>query len=105
MVTPINDLSWNKGSYGVLELVASTLAMFSGRSLVFTTLLQAGAIPALNKLLNPLFPTAVVINAANAVGNMSEDLNVRLSFRANGGVGSLVRLMRDDVDSTVQVRV
>ena len=85
-------------------MVASTLAMFSGRTSAYSALLQAGAIPALHKLLSPLFPTVVVINAANAVGNMSEDLNFRLSFRANGGVGALVRLLRDDVDSAVQVR-
>ena len=78
--------------------------MFSGRSSAFATLIQAGAVTALNKLLSPLFPTVVVINAANAVGNMSEDLNFRLSFRANGGVGALVRLLRDDVDAAVQVR-
>lgn len=51
-----------------------------------------------------MFPTVVVINVANAIGNLADDLNVRLSLRANGGVGSLVRLLRDDVDPAVQVR-
>ena len=46
----------------------------------------------------------VVINVANAIGTLADDLNVRLSLRANGGVGSLVRLLRDDVDPAVQVR-
>ena len=53
---------------------------------------------------SPLFPTVVVINVANAIGTLADDLNVRLSLRANGGVGSLVRLLRDDVDPAVQVR-
>ena len=34
---------------------------------------------------------------------MADDLKFRLSFRANGGIGSIVRLLRDDVDPAVQV--
>ncbi|GAX79983.1 hypothetical protein CEUSTIGMA_g7422.t1 [Chlamydomonas eustigma] len=92
----------NEGSYGVLELAASTLAMFSGRPSAIPSLLKFGAIPAIVTLLSPLFPPVVVINAANSVGNVADDMNARLSFRANGGVGSLVRLLRDDVEVSVQ---
>lgn len=41
----------SQGSYGVLELAASTLAMFAGRAAAIPVLLQSGAVPAMNKLL------------------------------------------------------
>lgn len=43
-----------------------------------------------------------VVNVANAVGNLAGDSGARLAFRAAGGVGALVRLLRPDVDPTAQ---
>ncbi|GAX82754.1 hypothetical protein CEUSTIGMA_g10180.t1 [Chlamydomonas eustigma] len=92
-----------EGSYRVLELAASTLAMFSGRASALPALLKYGAVPAMIKLLSPLFPQVIVITAADALGNLSENVSARLSFRGHGGVGSLVRLLRNDVDSSVKI--
>mmetsp|Transcript_27752 Transcript_27752/g.70743 ORF Transcript_27752/g.70743 Transcript_27752/m.70743 type:complete len:579 (-) Transcript_27752:845-2581(-) len=91
-----------KGSLGVLELATSTLAMFASRPAAARALADAGAVPLMVRLLSPLFPTVAVVNVANAVGNLAGDSGARLSFRAGGGVGALVRLLRPDVDATAQ---
>jgi hypothetical protein len=38
----------------------------------------------------PRAPQVAVVNVANAMGNLSADTEVRLGFRAAGGVGALV---------------
>ncbi len=43
-----------------------------------------------------------MVNTANAVGSLASSEAARLSFRANGGVGAAVRLLRPDVDASAQ---
>mmetsp|Transcript_25551 Transcript_25551/g.55657 ORF Transcript_25551/g.55657 Transcript_25551/m.55657 type:complete len:586 (-) Transcript_25551:158-1915(-) len=92
----------SKGSLGVLELATSTLAMFSQRPSATDAIVASGAVPAMVRLLSPLYPAVAVVNVANTVGNLAGDVNVRLAFRAGGGVGALVRLLRSDVESSAQ---
>lgn len=92
----------SKGSFSVMELASSTLAMFAGRPSAIPALLATGALPAMTKALSPLFPSAVVINLANAMGSIANNLDARLAVRAAGGVGALVRLLRSDVEPAVQ---
>ncbi|KAJ9513643.1 hypothetical protein QJQ45_006201 [Haematococcus lacustris] len=87
---------------GVMELASSTLAMLAGRAPVAGLMHAAGSLSVMVKLLSPLFPTVVVVNVSNAVGNLAPDAPCRLAFRAAGGVGALVRLLRSDVDTTAQ---
>ena len=86
----------NKGSFGVLELATSTLCMFSQRPAAAELLHEQGALPALVKLLSPLFPSVAVVNTANTAGNLAHDPLSRQAFRSAGGVGALVRLLRPD---------
>jgi hypothetical protein len=44
----------------------------------------------------------VVVNVANAVGCLAATSAARLAFRAGGGVGALVRLLRPDVEPAAQ---
>ncbi|KAL6749228.1 armadillo-type protein [Haematococcus lacustris] len=92
----------SKGAAGVMELASSTLAMLAGRAPVAGLMHAAGSLSVMVKLLSPLFPTVVVVNVSNAVGNLAPDAPCRLAFRAAGGVGVLVRLLRSDVDTTAQ---
>lgn len=85
-----------------MELAASTVAMFAGRASAVPVLLSAGAMPVICRILSPLFAPGVVSSIASAVGNMADNLDARLAFRAHGGVSALVRLLRPDVDSAVQ---
>lgn len=85
-----------------MELAASTVAMFAGRASAVPVLLAAGAVPVICRILSPLFAPGVVTSIASAVGNMADNLDARLAFRAHGGVSALVRLLRPDVDGPVQ---
>ena len=60
-----------QGSAGVLELGASTLAMFSSRAGGAVAFAEAFAVPVLVKLLSPLYAPVVVVNIANAIGNLA----------------------------------
>lgn len=60
-----------QGSAGVLELASSTLAMFSSRAGAGAAFAEASTAPVLIKLLSPLFPPAVVLNATNTIGSMA----------------------------------
>ncbi|EFJ40754.1 hypothetical protein VOLCADRAFT_108020 [Volvox carteri f. nagariensis] len=91
-----------EGNAGVLELGASTLAMFSTRAGSSAAFTESCSVPVLVKLLSPLYPPVVVVNIANAIGNLAEDLDIRLALRSGGGVGALVRLLRPDCESSVQ---
>ncbi|KAG2490283.1 hypothetical protein HYH03_011235 [Edaphochlamys debaryana] len=91
-----------EGNAAVLELGASSLAMFSGRPGASTAFVEASAVPVLVKLLSPLYAPVVVVNIANAIGNLAEDLDVRLALRSGGGIGALVRLLRPDCEGAVQ---
>lgn len=92
----------SKGVAGVLELGTSTLAMFAARPALSQAVVDAGAVSVLIKLLSPLYPTVAVVNTANAIGHLSSFEPARLAFRASGGVGALVRLLRPDVDASAQ---
>eukprot|EP00198_Chlamydomonas_reinhardtii_P009521 XP_001698858.1 predicted protein [Chlamydomonas reinhardtii] len=61
-----------EGSAGVLELGASTLAMFSSRAGGAVAFAEAFAVPVLVKLLSPLYAPVVVVNIANAIGNLAD---------------------------------
>lgn len=91
-----------EGAVGVLELGASALAMFSSRAGAGAAFADSGTVAVLTKLLSPLYAPVVVVNVANAVGNLSEDVDVRLTLRGGGGVGALVRLLRGDCEASVQ---
>ncbi|PNW72513.1 hypothetical protein CHLRE_16g687182v5 [Chlamydomonas reinhardtii] len=91
-----------EGSAGVLELGASTLAMFSSRAGGAVAFAEAFAVPVLVKLLSPLYAPVVVVNIANAIGNLADDLDIRLALRSGGGIGALVRLLRPDCEASVQ---
>ncbi|KAG2434292.1 hypothetical protein HXX76_008016 [Chlamydomonas incerta] len=91
-----------EGSAGVLELGASTLAMFSSRVGGAAAFAEAFAVPVLVKLLSPLYAPVVVVNTANAIGNLADDLDIRLALRSGGGIGALVRLLRPDCEAAVQ---
>ncbi|KXZ43813.1 hypothetical protein GPECTOR_80g173 [Gonium pectorale] len=91
-----------EGNAGVLELGASTLAMFSTRVGAAAAFAEAGTTPVLVKLLSPLYAPVVVVNTANTIGNLAEDLDIRLSLRSGGGIGALVRLLRPDCEASVQ---
>lgn len=56
---------------GVLELGASALAMFSSRAGAGAAFADSGTVAVLTKLLSPLYAPVVVVNVANAVGNLS----------------------------------
>ncbi|GIL89985.1 hypothetical protein Vretimale_17956 [Volvox reticuliferus] len=91
-----------EGNAGVLELGASTLAMFSTRAGAAAAFTEASTTSVLVKLLSPLYAPVVVVNIANAIGNLAEDLDIRLALRSGGGIGALVRLLRPDCESSVQ---
>ncbi|KAG2447415.1 hypothetical protein HYH02_007742 [Chlamydomonas schloesseri] len=91
-----------EGSAGVLELGASTLAMFSSRAGGGAAFTEAFAVPVLVKLLSPLYAPVVVVHIANAIGNLADDLDIRLALRSGGGIGALVRLLRPDCEASVQ---
>jgi hypothetical protein len=59
---------------------------------------------ALVNLLTPLQPTAVVENAAAALGSLAGHAGGRLALRSLGGVGALVRLLKADCPARMQVR-
>uniref|UniRef100_A0A7S3RAC6 SAM domain-containing protein n=1 Tax=Dunaliella tertiolecta TaxID=3047 RepID=A0A7S3RAC6_DUNTE len=86
----------------VLELATSTLTMFSQRPSASRALYDSGITSLAVKLLSPLLPTVAVVNVANAMGNLAAETDIRLGFRAAGGVGALVRLLRPDVEPTAQ---
>eukprot|EP00798_Chlamydomonas_sp_ICE-L_P012446 gene12446-15650_t len=90
------------GTYGVLELATSTAAMFSQRAYAVPMMYDNGAVAVLIRLLSPVFPSVCVVHVANALGNLSSDLSCRLTMRSGGGVGALVRLLRSDVEGSVQ---
>lgn len=90
------------GSYSVMELAASTLAMFAARPAALPALLAASALSVMVRAMSPLYPATVVTHLANALGSMAGSLDARLALRAAGGVGALVRLLRSDVDGSVQ---
>lgn len=77
--------------------------MLSQRSAAYEPLANAGAIPALLQLLDPLQSPAAVDNAAKALGNLSADLAARCLIRNGGGVGAFVRMLKDDCPDTMQV--
>ncbi|GLC34368.1 hypothetical protein PLESTB_000736600 [Pleodorina starrii] len=91
-----------EGNAGVLELGASTLAMFATRTGSAAAFAEACTTPVLVKLLSPLYAPVVVVNIANTIGNLAEDLDIRLALRSGGGIGALVRLLRPDCESSVQ---
>ncbi|GFR52021.1 hypothetical protein Agub_g14445 [Astrephomene gubernaculifera] len=91
-----------EGNSGVLELGASTLAMFSTRAGAAVAFAEACTAPVLIKLLSPLYAPVVVVNVANTIGNLAEDLDMRLALRTGGGIGALVRLLRPDCEASVQ---
>lgn len=87
------------------DLAAATLCMLSQRTPAHEPLASAGAIPALLQLLDPLQSACAVDNAAKALGNLSADAACRSLMRSSGGVGALVRLLKDDCPDTMQVRI
>lgn len=91
-----------KGSQVVTDLAAATLCMLSQRTPAHEPLASAGAIPALLQLLDPLQSACAVDNAAKALGNLSADAACRSLMRSSGGVGALVRLLKDDCPDTMQ---
>ncbi|PNH01380.1 hypothetical protein TSOC_012741, partial [Tetrabaena socialis] len=91
-----------EGNAAVLELGASTLAMFSSRAGAGLAFYEATTAPLLVKLLSPLYAPVVVVNVANTIGNLAEEVDIRLALRSGGGVGALVRLLRPDCEASVQ---
>jgi hypothetical protein len=93
----------SQGSQVVTDLASATLCMLSQRTPAHEPLASAGAIPALLQLLDPLQSPCAVDNAAKALGNLSADATCRSLIRSSGGVGALVRMLRDDCPDTMQV--
>lgn len=77
--------------------------MLSQRAAAHEPLARAGAIPALLQLLDPLQSPCAVDNAAKAIGNLSADTACRSLIRSSGGVGALLRMVKDDCPDTMQV--
>ncbi|KAG1659281.1 hypothetical protein FOA52_008210 [Chlamydomonas sp. UWO 241] len=90
------------GSFAVMELSASTLSMMSVRPHGARALAAAGGAPVVARLLSPRFPSVISEHVAVAAGSLAADIDGRLSFRAHGGVGALVRLLRSDIEAGVQ---
>lgn len=88
---------------GVMELAAATLLMFSQRESCWELLREKGALQTCIQLLSPLYTSQVVQSATGVVGNVARDVDCRLAFRAAGGVGALVRLLRPDCDKIMQL--
>ncbi len=95
--------SCTDGTFGILELAAGTLCMFSQRSATHGTLLRLEAVPALTGLLDPELSPSCVENAASALGNLGGHVCCRAAVRSGGGIGALVRLLRADTPSRIQV--
>lgn len=55
----------------MLELGASTIAMFSTRAGAAAAFIEASTTPVIVKLLSPLYAPVVVVNVANAIGNLA----------------------------------
>lgn len=94
-----------QGSQVVCDLAAATLCMLSQRVAAHEPLANAGAIPALLQLLDPLQSPCAEDNAAKALGNLSADTACRSLIRSSGGVGALLRMVKDDCPDTMQVGV
>ncbi len=77
---------------GVLELGASALAMFSSRAGAGAAFADSGTVPVLAKLLSPLYAPVVVVNVANAVGNLSGGCGHRRTWRCVAVRSAHVRL-------------
>lgn len=87
-----------------MELATSALAMFAQRPWAHDLVHSSGAVQHLVAALNPLQPAVVVEHAANALGSLATSGRCRAAIRGAGGIGVLVRLLRRDTDSIVQVR-
>lgn len=87
----------------VADLAAAMLCMLSQRTPAHEPMATAGAIPALLQLLDPLQSPCAVDNAAKALGNLSADVACSALICSNGGVGALVRMLKDDCPDTMQV--
>ncbi len=55
----------------MLELGASALAMFAARPGAGVAFSEAGSVGVLVRLLSPLYAPVIVVNAANALGNLA----------------------------------
>lgn len=77
--------------------------MLSQRTAAHEPLANAGSIPALLQLLDPVQSPCAVDNAAKALGNLSGDAACRSLIRSSGGVGALVRMIKDDCPDIMQV--
>ncbi len=78
-----------QGNAGVLELGASTLAMFSTRSGSATAFTEASTTSVLIKLLSPLYAPVVVVNVANTIGNLAGEYEIELPRRSPLHIASL----------------
>ena len=91
--------------HAVLELASSALCMLSQRESAHELLHSSGTIPPLISLCSPRFTSVTVENAASALGNLSADVPCRHSIRSHGGIGALVRLLKEDCTAKMQVRI